>query len=147
MPKKLSAMNKLLALLAVLLLPLTGYAQFEGVVNLDMYIWQLSAQCPYEVEEGWTITSVYALGDTVTLELETPSLLGGFLPSLTGNNDKTKRLWVQHVSQYGQSWKDLLDLTNEEMRWFLLALRPKGGKDASCVLISPNELGTILAKD
>ena len=147
MPKRPRVMNKLLALLAVLLLPLAGYAQFEGVMNLDMYVWQLSAQCPCEVEEGWTITTVYAVGDTVTLELETPALLGGFLPALTADNEKTKSLWIQHLSQYGQIWSDLLDRTFEEMRWFLLALRPNGGKDTSCVLISPTELGTILAKD
>ena len=133
--------------MAVLLLPLAGHAQFAEVLNLDMYIWQLGSQCPCEVDEGWTITSVYAVGDTVTLELETPSLLGGFLPTLTASSDRTKMLWVEHVLQYGSTWKDLLELTSQEMRWFLLALRPQGGKKTSCLLISPNELGTILAKD
>ena len=143
-------MNKLLALLVVLLLPLAGYAQFEEVMNVDMYIWQLGSQCPCEVDEGWTITSVYTVGDTVTLELETPSLLGGYLPLLTDVTDhpqKIKELWIDHVARYGQMWKDLLVYSSQEMRWFLLALRPQGGKKTSCLLISPNELGTILAKD
>lgn len=147
MPKKPLAMNKLFALLAVLLLPLAGYAQFEDAMSLDIYVWQLSAQCPCEVEKDWTITSVYAIGDTVTLELETPALLGGYLPVLTADSEKTKSLWVQHVAHYGQIWKDLLDYSSREMRWFLLALRPQGGKNASYLLISPNELGTLLAKD
>ena len=140
-------MSKLFALLAVLLLPLGAYAQFEEVMNLDMYIWQLGTQCPCEVENGWTITSVYAVGDTVTVELETPSLLGGYLPVLTEETDRTKELWVEHMAKYGQTWKDLLLRTSEEMRWFLLALKPKGGKDTFGLLVAPNELGTILAKD
>ena len=140
-------MNKLFALLVVLLLPMAGHAQFAEVLNLDMYIWQLGSQCPCEVDQGWTITQVFAVGDTVTLELETPSLLGGFLPAVTESSNRTKELWVEHVSQYGQTWKDLLELISEENRWFLLALRPQGSKKISYLLVAPNELGTILAKD
>jgi hypothetical protein len=150
MLKKPHAMNKFLALLVLLLLPLAGHAQFAEVLNLDMYIWELGSQCPYEFEEGWSITSVYAVGDTVTLELETPSLLGAYLPTLTDvttHADKIKVLWVDHVSHYGQTWKDLLELMSQERRWFLLALRPQGGKKVSTLLVAPEELGTILAKD
>ena len=144
-------MNKLglLILLAALAFPVMGSAQFmeDNVVSGDAYIWQLCTQCPCEVDEGWVIKSVVSLGDTVTLELETPGLLSGFLGMLTSRSPKTKRLWVDELAQYGEPWKKLLTILSEEKRWLKLVLSSHGSTETSCLIVSPDEIGTILAKD
>lgn len=138
-------MNKLVALLLVLLVPLAGFAQDEETVNLDSYIWQLSLQCPCDVGDGWSVTSVISLGDTVSVEVEVPELLGGFIGLLTAKNEKTNRLWVNQVSEFGDDWKALLERLSEEKRWLSLAIKARGDEKTSYLLISPEEIGTILA--
>lgn len=140
-------MNKLLAILAVLLLPLSGFAQDEESVNLDMYIWQMSAQCPCDVGDEWCVTSIIAVADTVTLEIEVPATLKGFLSMLTENSDNVKRLWTSQVIQFGDSWKQLVDLVASEKRWLQLFLTPSGSKQSDVVVISPEKLGTILVNN
>lgn len=138
-------MNKLVALLFVLLFPLAGFAQDEETVNLDSYIWQLSAQCPCDVGDGWIITSVLSIGDTVTVEIEVQEMLGGFIGMLTANNKKTKRLWIDQVLQFGDPWERLVNLLAEEGRCLLLVLGTHDDTKMAQLLITPDEIGTILA--
>ena len=67
------AMNRfgLLTLLTALMLPVLSFAQNQvDSLSCDACVQQLSSQCPNGVKEGWTVNSVVAAGDTVTVEIE-----------------------------------------------------------------------------
>ena len=149
-PKRQPVMNKisLLVLLAVLAFPVWAYGQTQDAdtVSLEANIQQLNALCPCGMGDYWNITSVVTSGDTVILEIETPASLASFLPMLTVNKENAKRLWLDLVMQYGKDWADLVKRLPMEKRFFLLALKPKDGENISRLLITPDEIGTILAK-
>ena len=144
------AMNRfgLLTLLAALMLPVLGFAQNQvDSLSCDACVQQLSSLCPNGVKEGWTVNSIVAAGDTVTVEIEMPSSLGPFMTALAANKLNAKKLWVYYVADYGKEWKNLINRIQEERRSFLLALKPKGSEKTYHLFVSPDELGTILAND
>ena len=143
-------MNKLgqfICLAFLLLFTALGTAQDVEEVSLDAFIEQLNDQCPFSGGEDWSISKVVATGDTVLVEITTPSLLRGFISMLTVDNERCKSLWVEHLSQFGADWTRLVERVAQEERWLLLALVPLGGNQPSYLSCSPDELGTILAKD
>jgi hypothetical protein len=143
-------MNKarLLILLAVLMLPFLAQAQDdEAKMAIEAMIEQLAARCPSPQGDQWVINSVKMVDDTVDVELCTPSSLAGFLPMLTGENPKAKKLWLNHLSNYGDEWKQLVELLAEEGLPMRLLLKAKGSETAHGIFFVRNEVGTILASD
>lgn len=139
-------MNKLFVILLCLLasaFPLRGVAQEEIV--LDTCIERLSAQCPVNVGEGWTINSLLDDGEAIVLELVTPASLKGFLSMLTGDSENVKRLWTRHILQFGDQWETLLKQLETQGRTLKLLLKPVGVDEPEIVVISPEDIGTVLA--
>ena len=150
MLQKLVAMSKLLqviCLTAFLSFPIFGQAQDEVTDSLDTYIEQLKNQCPFSKGDNWIINSVETVVDTVTIEIVTPGSLSSFMSLLIVDNEKGKRLWVQHLSEYGEPWKRLAELTAQEERFLIFALKPQGGRKVFYLYCSPDELGAILARN
>ena len=143
-------MNKffgILVCLAVLWFPFHGMAQEVEAVNLDSYVEQLNASCPCGVGDGWAVNAVAINGDTVVVNLETPSSLAGFLPMLVVNTDKGKRLWIDHLSQHGEEWDVLVTLLRKQGRSLKLLLAPSGSTASASLFISSEDFGTIFAND
>lgn len=141
-------MNKLFVILLCLLasaFPLRGVAQEEIVLDLDTCIERLSTQCPVNVGEGWTINSLLDDGEAIILELVTPASLKGFLSMLTGDSENVKRLWTRHILQFGDQWEALLKQLETKGRTLKLLLKPVGVDEPEIVVISPEDIGTVLA--
>jgi len=143
MPKCLQAMNRLLIALLLMFLPVAGFAQEQEVENLDVYVWQLNAQCPYQVENMWAITSIMSIGDTVSVSIQAPALLKGFLSQLTEDTDNVKRMWTDQLMHYGDSWKHLVGLIVGEHRWLQIILTPEESTRSAAVVVGPEALGTV----
>jgi hypothetical protein len=122
-------------------------AQEVDAVNLDSYVEQLSASCPCGVGDGWAVNAVAISGDTVVVNLETPSSLAGFLPMLVINTDKAKRLWIDHLSEHGEEWKVLVTLLRKQGHSLKLLFAPSGSTDPACLFISSENFGTLFAED
>ena len=141
-------MNKLFVILLCLLasaFSLRGIAQEETVLDLDTCIEHISAQCPVAVGEGWTINSLQDEGDAIVLELGTPASLKGFLSMLTGDGENVKRLWARHVMQFGDQWEALFKQLEAKGRTLKLLLKPVGIDEPAIVVITPEDIGTVLA--
>lgn len=139
---------KLLILLAVLLTFFFVSANDdEATMAIGAKIEQLAASCPSPQGDQWVINSVRMVDDTVEVELKTPSSLAGFLPMLTGENPKAKKLWLNHLSNYGDEWKQLVELLAKECMPMRLLLKPQGSDAVHEVNFGANEVGTILASD
>ena len=150
MLKRIPVMNKLgqfICLAFFLLFPALSTAQDFEEVSLDAFIEQLNEQCPCSSGEDWNITKVVAASDTVLVEMTIPSILNGFISMLTVDNENCKRLWIEHLLQFGTDWTQLVERVAQEGRRLLLAFVPLGGNQPSYLSCSPDELGTILAKD
>lgn len=141
-------MNKtrILLILAVLLTPLLVFAQDDEATPSSI-VDQLSARCPSQQRDQWVINSVETDGDTVVVELMTPSSLTAFLSVLTSDNSKAKRLWIQQLSNFGDEWKRLVEYLAQEGLPMRLLLKPHGSHDVYSVFFASNEVGTILAND
>lgn len=126
-------------LMAFTLLPMAGFAQDEEAVDYDAYIADLNARCPIDYEGGWMITSFAVKGDTTCVEVETPSVLSGFLPMLTANTENVKRMWLNQLSQYGDSWKRFAEMMVAANRSLALILRPKGSEVSAVVTFIPSD--------
>ena len=143
-------MHKLFVILLCLLasaFPITGIAQEENVLDLDTCIERMSTQCPVSVGEGWAINSVQDDGEAITIELGTPASLKGFLTMLTGDSDNVKRLWIRHVLQFGGQWETLIKQLEAKGRSLKLLLKPAGTDEPAVILITPEDIGTVLAND
>ena len=138
---------KILALLAVMCLPVLGFAQDEDRIAFESYVGQMNAQCPYGYGDGWMIKSVIANGDTVAVELETPASLGGFISALTEDTVNAKRLWVDHLSNYGDKWKYFVEFLAKECCTLSLAISPKDSDNTCMLVVTCEDFGTILAND
>ena len=144
----MSKFLQVICLVTAMLFPLLGQVQEADTVGIDNYIEQLSTQCPYELNEGWSISKLEVLdSDTVLLEIRTPASLTAFISLLVVDNEKGRNLWGNHLLQYGDTWRKLLERLMQEGRPLKLAIRPRGCKESYCLPFSPDELGTILAKD
>ena len=141
-------MNKtrILLFLAVLLTSLLAFAQDDESTQGTL-VERLGARCPCPQGDQWVVNSVKAISDTVEVELITPSSLAGFLPMLTGENPKAKKLWLQLLSNYGGEWEQLVEYMAKECLPMRLLLKPRGSDDAFCVFFASNEVGTILANN
>lgn len=140
--------TRLLILIAVLMLSSLAQAQDdEATMAIEAMIEKLAARCPSPQGEQWVINSVKMVDDTVDVELNTPSSLAGFLPMLTGENPKAKKLWLNQLSNYGDEWKQLVELLAEEGLPMRLLLKAKGSETVHGIFFARNEVGTILASD
>ena len=126
-------------LMAFTLLPVAGFAQDEEAIDYDAYIADLNARCPIDYEGRWMITSFAVKGDTTCVEVETPSVLSGFLPMLTANTENVKRMWLNQLSQYGDSWKRFAEMMVAANRSLALILRPKGSEVSAVVTFVPSD--------
>jgi len=147
MPKLRLAMNKLRALLAIaaLLFPVLCFSQSREDVRLDSCVQEMSGRCPIDQGKGWVINSIEAKGDTVAVELLTPALLNGFLSMLMGDGVNVKRLWLGELMGYGDSWKQMFELMSENGRSLLFTTRAQGSRKQYSLVMSQEEIGTILA--
>ena len=126
--------------------PLLAFAQDDEATQ-GTIVERLGASCPCPQGDQWVVNSVKSVGDTVEVELITPSSLAGFLPMLASENPKAKRLWLQHLSNYGDEWKQLVEYLAKEGLPMRLSLKPQGSDDVYNVFFASNEVGTILAND
>ncbi len=143
----MSKLRQFFCLTTLLLFPLIGLGQEEEMVRLDTLIEQLSEQCPHTCfSDGWSISKVMVSdNDTVFVEVRTPASLIGFISLLAVDNEKGRRLWVNHLLQYGDNWRLLIERLIQEGRPLKLAIRPRSSKESYFLSCDPDELGTILA--
>ena len=106
-------------LAAVLFFPLYGFAQeaeTPALPDFDTFIAGMNAKCPIYYNEGWAIYSFVATDDMVTVQLQIPYLLNGFLSALTTDTDPAKRLWMRQMRMCGEDWKTFVRLLVETNR-------------------------------
>ena len=114
-----------------------AFSQSEVTQDLDSFVAETNAQCPIDYKEGWEVISLSTSGDTVFVEMETPSSLGMFLSSLTGNSIGVQRLWMKQLKFFGGACDTLASLVMENERPLVLFLTPKEGEETEIVTISP----------
>lgn len=142
-------MNKFraLILLSALLFPVLCLSQDMETDSLGVCIQQLSAECPVDDGDGWVINSVIATGDTIAIEMTAPASLNSFLSMLMGDGLNVKRLWLNELSHCGKEWKQLFRLMSQHGRNLLFTIGAQGGRKKYSLVMTPQEIGTILAKD
>ena len=114
-----------------------AFSQNEATEDLDTFVAQTNAQCPIDYKEGWEVISLSTSGDTVFVEMETPSSLGMFLSSLTGKTIGVQRLWMKQLKFFGGSCETLANLVMETERPLVLFLTPKESEETEIVTITP----------
>lgn len=134
-------------LLAFLSFPTIGHAQDAETTPLTSYIGELMGQCPFDQGDDWVIDSVGIVDDTVCVKILAPASLASFMPLLSVDNIKGKRLWVRHLLEYGDKWKQLVELVAKEGFPFKLAIVPRRSEDPYFISCSPDDIGIILAND
>lgn len=128
----------LLCWMAILMTPLSAPAQ--EVSDLNDYVEQLNDQCPIKYKDDWGINSFTMVGDRYALvDLQLPSNLAMFLPSLSSNADNVKQLWIKQLSLYGERWTDFVDKMVDAGRSVIVNLRPKGCDETYLITFIPSD--------
>ena len=132
---------RLLSLLAVLLS--ASHASGQGALvagDLDTFIALVKVDCPIEYTDAWAVNSIDTNGDTVQVVLQTPASLAGFLPMLTGDDERVRKLWFKQLKSFGRPWDDLFDRVADVGRTLLITFAPKDSRVRAEILYSPEDI-------
>ena len=150
-PINLTDMKKsvqLFSLLVLAFLPLSASAQgMPTVGDMDTYVLMLDEECPIDYGEAWAVMSIIMEGDTVHAVLQTPASLAGFLPMLTGDDEKVRRMWFKQLKSFGHPWNDLFDRLSREAKTLVITFSPKGGRATPTINYSPEDIAELTGKE
>ena len=135
-------------LLAAMCMPPLAMAQ--GVIvaaDVDTYVTLLGQECPIQHGHDWAVNAIELNGDTVHVELQTPSSLAGFLAPLTGEGDNVKRMWLQQLKSFGYPWLDLMDRLAQSQRTMVITFRPQGSRNTAMVVFTAADLATLASTE
>lgn len=140
-------MGKLCFLVALLLAPVVGYCQDTTSVDVDALVEELNAQCPIDYGENWGIGSFTMVDDRYALvDMLLPSSLSMFLSSLSSDEDKVKRLWINQFGQYGEQWNQFVDAMVEADRQIIVNLHPVKSNNTELISLSPSDFVKLRKK-
>lgn len=132
---------KLLCLAALLLLPVTAHANLVDPSKIDEYVEELNAMCPLIYNDDWAINSVTSVGTNYELvDIEMPSVLSMFFPTLTQDAGNVKQLWKKQLKHYGSKWDRLVSLAVAADRRIVLYLHIRGSDQSAFVTFYPSDL-------
>lgn len=133
-------MGRLCLLVALLLAPVVTYGQDEDSVDVAALVEELNSQCPIYDGENWCISSFTAVEDRyVLVDAQLPSNISMFLSSLSSEDNRVTRLWINQFSQYGERWERFVDAMIETDRRIIVNLRPAGSAKTALITFTPSD--------
>ena len=114
-------------------------AQSENTVDLEKYVERLNSQCPLDHGDEWGINSFTLVGSYALVDVMVPSNLAMFMPSLTGDSDNVKRVWIKQLATFGNRWKRFAEKMVDIERSIVINLRPKGSKQTYLITLLPTD--------
>ena len=130
-------------LAALLLFPVSGFAQNEADSDFAVYLQQLNEQCPIACGEGMALKAFALDGDTVFVDLKVPSVLAPFLSLLTEDTDQARRLWLKELTRESEVWNQFVEYMQEDPHPMVILFKPKGNTIEATLSYGPADVKRI----